>query len=66
MNMKKIINILILLGAAAFIFGMIQRGIYIFSPIALTPIAPWTYLKIANTCLLLSLALSARELIAGK
>ena len=57
--MKKIIGVLILLGALGFGAGIIQRIVYLPDILGLIPTS---YLKFSGMSLLLAIALSLREL----
>lgn len=53
--MKKLVGVLILLGAIGFIVGLLQKVIYFPSIIV-----PTSYLKFSGMCLLLAIALCTR------
>lgn len=55
--MRKLVGVLILLGAIGFIVGLLQKVIYFPSIIGFVPTS---YLKFSGMCLLLAIALCTR------
>ncbi|MEF9475769.1 MAG: hypothetical protein L0958_03585 [Candidatus Mariimomonas ferrooxydans] len=61
--MRKIIGVLILLGALGFLAAMVLKIIHYFYLPYILGVMPTAYLKFSVVSLLLAIALSARELV---
>ncbi|MDY6862684.1 MAG: hypothetical protein SV062_06810 [Thermodesulfobacteriota bacterium] len=61
----RLVNILILIGGLSFLAGLIIK---VFLPGGITwlSVNPSAFLKFANTCLLLAISFSLREIIIAK